>query len=97
MTVTRHHESKCPACEHPINAAGTIDAKDTYVAEPGDITVCYGCACVLVYADDMSVRLPTTKELVETPPEQQAEITDLQKKIKLLIDLFPKGPSEPPS
>jgi len=95
LTVTHHKESNCPACGHPINAAGTIDSNDTYVAEPGDITVCFGCACVLVYADDMSVRMPTTKEITEMPPEQLAELEDLQRKIKLLNEIFP-GKTEPP-
>jgi hypothetical protein len=95
VTVTHHIPSKCPACEHTIDAAGTIDGNDTYVAAPGDLTICFGCGCMLIYATDMTVRLPTPQELVELPPEQLKEAEDVQKKIKLLKDIFP-GQKEPP-
>jgi hypothetical protein len=60
--TTRHKPSQCPYCGHLIDAS--TSAEDASPG-PGDVTVCLNCREIVVFADDMSLRLPTEQELIE--------------------------------
>jgi hypothetical protein len=54
----------CPACGHHFTHAAPADDSTT-APEPGDITVCIRCASLMVFGDDMRLRLPTPAEDAE--------------------------------
>lgn len=55
-------ETKCPRCGHKLNCATVVDG-DAGSVSPGDFSVCIGCAAVLRYTPDMTLREASQKEL----------------------------------
>lgn len=52
--------NRCPTCEHVLEAATGITTDDA--PKPGDVTLCIYCAAILVFTDDLRVRLPKEEE-----------------------------------
>lgn len=50
----------CPYCGSKLDAA--TDPYGDARPKPGDASVCWYCAGVLVFGDDLAVRLPTDEE-----------------------------------
>jgi len=61
--------SPCPACGKVNDSAEDTASVDGSRPTPGDYAVCFSCAAVAVYADDMTLRDPTRRELEEAPGE----------------------------
>jgi hypothetical protein len=59
-------EAYCAVCGKPLNATGPVypDAIPGGAdgPEPGSLTVCMGCGAVLIYRQDMHLRLLTVEE-----------------------------------
>jgi hypothetical protein len=53
--------SPCPHCGVVLNCHVTPDGKDSNPL-PGDATVCSVCNSILIFAADLSLRLPTEAE-----------------------------------
>jgi hypothetical protein len=51
----------CPHCGKDLDAATHAVGLD-HAPEQGDVSLCFGCAAVLVYADRFTLRLPTKEE-----------------------------------
>jgi hypothetical protein len=62
---------KCPVCETKLNAATAVDAADV-LPETGDITVCFYCAAVLVFAPDLGF---DTIDIKSLDPALQSQIS----------------------
>lgn len=60
----RHKECYCPSCHYRLEASTAADGNTT-APESGDYSVCWDCAAILVFTDDLSVRLATQTELSE--------------------------------
>jgi hypothetical protein len=56
--------SNCIGCGKLVDAATPVDIK-TVTPAPGDITICFYCGHIMVYADDLSLRNPTDVEMFE--------------------------------
>jgi hypothetical protein len=95
VTITRHEPATCPACGHPIDAAGTPEPGDDYVPAPGDVSICFGCGFVLIFTQNLKLRAPTPDEYLSFPPEQRAELESIQHKIKAIKGVT--GEQRPPS
>jgi hypothetical protein len=64
----------CPFCGSALDAATAVPDNADAAPEAGDVTVCISCAGVLIFDEALSVRRPTTVELMEAmsmPPLRQ--------------------------
>lgn len=69
----------CPNCGELFEYASALD--HTNLPKPGCLVVCGYCASVGVFADDLSIRVPTAEEMVEfaADPELQAVVNHFRK------------------
>lgn len=70
--MSAHHAmppSTCPACTTRQNMATgiAVDRKPT----PGDYTVCYACAALLHFNDQLQLARLPAQELIDMDPEQR--------------------------
>jgi len=56
---------KCPVCSYEMDACSGVDGDSAPAKD--DITVCYNCATLLLFNDDLTIRLPTVQERKEIP------------------------------
>lgn len=73
--------NRCPHCEHILEGATGVTTQNA--PKPGDVTLCIYCAAVLVFQDDMRVRLPVEEEANEFA--SNGELMKMQKIVKLAI------------
>jgi hypothetical protein len=59
--ITETKPSTCPRCRHEVDAA-THPTEDVR-PRPGDVSVCIGCQGVNLFAEDLTLRMPTPEEL----------------------------------
>lgn len=57
---SRHPESPCVECGHPLSASG-----GPCEPKPGDLSLCIYCGSLNAFAEDMTLRMPTTEEFLE--------------------------------
>ena len=62
MNESRTPPSYCPVCRHLIDAA-TCVTDTTLQPTPGHPSICVYCGEIMVFADDLSLRSPTSEEL----------------------------------
>jgi hypothetical protein len=55
----------CPECGYKLDSVSQLGATTTKQPDPGDDTVCFGCAAWLRFADDLSLRRLTAEEVAE--------------------------------
>jgi len=55
----------CLNCGHSLSASGTVADGVSAAPHGGDYTVCLYCSHLMVYKDDLSVRNPTSAEIIE--------------------------------
>jgi len=60
MTGDQVFDVTCPHCGRTNNFHSDIDGQAT--PAPGDMSVCWKCRRVGVYAEDLSIRKPTVSE-----------------------------------
>jgi hypothetical protein len=65
MKVTRLDMGFCPYCNHKLDAASAGPNNPQAVPKPGDITICIGCANVLIFDVGRRPQRPTMGELQE--------------------------------
>jgi hypothetical protein len=70
--------SECPACGHPLNAATGIDDPSARPS-PGDVSICWECAAVLAFTEDLSVRLMSNAEVAELSRDDPALYDTVQR------------------
>ncbi len=61
-TTTGVPPCRCPSCKALLDVATTLGPRRP---KPNDITVCGFCAVLLVFEEDLSVRLMTPTEIEE--------------------------------
>lgn len=64
----------CPTCAYPFHGQTAI-AEQQKDPEPGDYTICFNCAEVLEYADDLSVFIPDKSTVPQDVRDMQAKFT----------------------
>jgi hypothetical protein len=82
-TIPEHDvtPNRCPNCEHILEEATGITTQDA--PKPNDVTLCIYCAAVLVFTEDMRVRLPTEEESNELA--SNSELMRMQKIVKMQV------------
>jgi hypothetical protein len=61
--------SPCPFCGKVNDRASNVGGEG--MPEAGDYGVCFGCASVVVYSDDLKLRGPTEQELAEAQADAE--------------------------
>jgi hypothetical protein len=56
-------KTECPKCKQPLDGATSMERD--YGPKTGDVSLCYYCATLLIYDDDLTQRKPTPEELKE--------------------------------
>ena len=62
-------ESSCPSCGEAMTGAAGVESDDA--PTPGDISVCLYCRALLVFGNDLKLRMPTDAELIEMAGNKQ--------------------------
>ena len=62
MKTTRFPPTPCVECGALNDSAARLE--DDCVPKPGDMTICFDCHHLMVFADDMTTRNPTDEEIV---------------------------------
>ena len=62
MKTTRFPPTPCVKCGALNDRAARLE--DDCVPKPGDVTICFRCHHLMVFADDMTTRNPTDEEIV---------------------------------
>jgi hypothetical protein len=61
MKEARLPLSECPHCHYKMDCATCVD-KPEELPKPDDVTICLKCGEVLVFTENMGLRLPTLYE-----------------------------------
>lgn len=61
MSTTRMPPAACPSCSAKLDAATGTTTDDS--PQAGDYTVCYRCAAVLQFNQDMTLRVAQFREM----------------------------------
>ena len=68
-------ENYCPTCNEKLDAADSMEL----VWEPpssGDLSICFYCATICMFDDDLTLVIPTQKEMDELPRETVIELAN---------------------
>ena len=68
-------QAKCPLCGHTLDAASGVNTDAS--PDPGDYSVCIGCASPLTYRDDLTLRALTAPEIAAMHPQNRREVEAL--------------------
>lgn len=71
--ITALKLSPCPTCDANLNGATHSD-DEAISPRPGDYSMCWYCGEYLRFDDDMQLRLLTSKDIVEAPLTELAEM-----------------------
>ena len=74
-------KTACPCCGYVIDCAACPERPGAK-PRPGDLSLCLGCAEVLAFNQDMTLREATIEDLMQLSPQQQAELGRAQKFIR---------------
>ncbi len=66
-------ESVCPVCHHTLDRASCIHDEKA-VPESGDFTICIGCTALLIFMEDMTLRLTRPTDLEDMPGDFARDI-----------------------
>lgn len=64
MKTTRHKLTRCPHCDHKLDASSSANVADA-TPRPGDFSMCWGCASILRYRHNLSLGVCAPWELEE--------------------------------
>lgn len=75
--VTKKND--CPICKHSLDRASYVDTGDTEVSPTsGDITICAYCSALLVFTDDLGVRIAKPEDTKALSNEHLERIRVIQ-------------------
>ena len=69
----------CPVCRARFNVVSSVTGKP--IPQSGDITLCYNCGAMLIFNDDLYVRIMNEEELKGLNEEEMDGIHKAQKMI----------------
>lgn len=76
---TRHTESRCPCCDHKLDAASSPDVA---TPKPGDFSVCISCASLLVFVGGLKFRAMTVGEFDELDVQTKNKLRLFQRAVR---------------
>lgn len=77
-TVTQDNE--CPGCNKTVNAATGTDGVS--VPSQGDLSICFNCGTLLVFNEDLTVRILELEELVLLDQTVRDELNQIQNAVR---------------
>jgi hypothetical protein len=80
--VTRLPETRCPACNVDISAAS--DPRNERSPKANDYSLCIHCAAVLIFNDDLTLRIATANDMAEMSDDGHASIGRYQQAILMM-------------
>jgi hypothetical protein len=78
---TKSLVAKCPSCGYKIDGHSAIDGGEDK-PKKDDLSICFKCAVVNKYDEDLQLVLLTEEELTTMDPVMQAEVQKNVEKIK---------------
>lgn len=82
-TQYRTKNADCPKCGRGNDRSTGMEGDEA--PNPGDVSVCFGCHFVGIYADDLSIREPTDAEKKELKePENAKRVAAVIRRIREL-------------
>jgi hypothetical protein len=86
-------KSVCPACSAPYDRAAALNEPGIFrVPEGGDTTVCRRCLSWLVFRDDLSARVMSSKEVSSLTTEERETLVELTRAIHRVNELSASRP-----
>ncbi len=76
----RMHSRQCPQCLAWLDAATAVE-DGTPKPDPGDLTVCFRCGCLLRFGDEMNLRILRSGDLAMLHPEERSMLLALRARI----------------
>jgi transcription initiation factor IIE alpha subunit len=70
----------CPVCNYRMDSAVSVGSQSR--PRPGDLSLCAKCGEILVYDENMGVRQPLVKEMVELPQDVHHNLEVAQNTIR---------------
>lgn len=81
--TTRHRTTPCPTCGAMLNASTNAELQETGPV-PGDATLCLYCATLLLFDDDLTLRVLTTEEEAALTLDDHQRLAAARAALKLL-------------
>lgn len=78
--------SPCPKCNYRLDAA-TLVRPGTALPKPGDFTICLRCGEVLIFGDELALRVAMANDVRAAGPEVMAEIRRVSRAVRRLDPL----------
>lgn len=72
----------CEVCGYAFDCATRAVLKDVERPKEGDFSLCAKCGEIYVFNEDMTIRIPTIKELMALDPMGSEELTKTQTMIR---------------
>lgn len=73
---------QCPKCDCTIDAATSADNTQS-VPEEGDVSVCINCASMLIFKEDMTMRLMSKDEFMNLPQDITIMLVKMVSKVTM--------------
>ncbi len=83
-------DDHCPNCGRDVDSATNVDDDDLHPT-PGDVSCCIGCAAVLTYQDDMTMRQLTPEEFLALPADVRTQLASMAAAVKQVHEDHPCG------
>lgn len=71
----------CPSCNERLDGASNAEEDEDIEPKPRDITVCIYCGSLLIFNQDMSLRVGTIEQ--DVPEEQQEYVRQIVATIQI--------------
>lgn len=70
----------CPNCDKHLDRS--TGAGHGQAPKPGDLSICYYCAVLSVFTDELGLRRVTLEEWVDLPPRERTLVLNIQQQIQ---------------
>lgn len=84
-------ETSCPMCHHVLDAVAIDPRAPRDRSQPGDFTICFYCAAILVFREGSRIDLPTVQEKGEIEKNPVLYVTLQMAQQKVLRSLPSRG------
>lgn len=89
--IHRIDQTACPCCGKKLDAVSQFQT-DVPKPKSGDTSICFGCAQVSVFDDQLALRRPSAAQLAEmrTDPDWARDIAETQARIRAFNATHPR-------
>jgi hypothetical protein len=80
----RFAKTVCPYCGYGVDSASVLEG-DVPPPKKGDMAVCFGCAEILQFGDDLKIEKMTAEELAALSFDEMADIRKVQGALRAFL------------